>query len=72
VRRAGADLGDGGVEVGQEFGGHLSPFDGFREAVEEPGFEGIHGIRGARRAGLVHVGSSSAQGSNRALRYSQL
>jgi hypothetical protein len=47
-RRPGADLGDGGVEVGKERGRDFVAFHRFRDAVEEPGLEGGGGVRHAR------------------------
>jgi hypothetical protein len=43
-----ADLDDRGMEVRQQRGRHLIAFDRFRDAVEEPGFEGFGGIRQGR------------------------
>ena len=40
LRRAAADLGDGGVEFREQGGRDFVAFDGFREKGEEPGFEG--------------------------------
>jgi hypothetical protein len=65
-------LGNFRVEVGQQIGGDLPSLDGFRDATQQPGLEGLRGIGRARLHGWSHAGFAAFTWSVHWLRQSQV